>query len=431
MCICAAQFYILSSNLDFNKFIQEKRAEANITGVTEINIQVKRAETNSTGVSEINIQVKLAEPNSTEVSEIKNHVGYWRHFSYSIPSVYDAFSRHSVLYVIFQSKNGHCGRCVRHHDSIWLDFNGIGKEITWYCELGSMQITTQVSYDPHGHCFVVQCPIPLHAPNIVNITARAFQEESLVYTGVGYDKLDDNENQLELAACTMVNPAITRAQHIIEWVAYHRLHGFKHFKIYSDGNPASLEIALSPYIREGLVEVVDWTWPNQGFHHQQTQMHSCLYRYRSIARWVAFFDMDEFFQPMGHNTILGVLETKGGNWAGVTARMVNFAPNGRDLMTQMSHQRTAGALEAGTRSKCIIRPDQVDNIGVHEITRGGASYIADPVHELRLNHYRSGLDAPTIVVDDSMTKYGPGLLAEMERVKNSLDRDDMGLEVHT
>jgi len=366
----------------------------------------------------------------TDNHKIFNHHDYWRYFSHINPSVYDAFSRHSVLYVIFQSKNGHCSRCIHGQNLILIDFNGIGKEVTWHCEFFTIQTTTQISYDPHGHCFVMQCPIPQDSPNVVNIIGAVSGEQSLVYTGIAYDQLDDSDPPMEIAACTMVNPMSTKIHRILEWVAYHYLHGFKHFKIYSDGNPALLQIALAPYTREGLVEVVDWSWPNQGFHHQQTQMHSCLYRYRSIAHWVAFFDIDEFFQPMENKTILEILETSGSNWAGVTALMVNFAPDERGLLTQTSNQRSAKSLPAGLRSKCIIQPDKVDNMGVHEITKGGASYIADPVHELRLNHYRNGLDVPTTIHDNSMTKYGPALVAELERVKRSISTDDTGLAAH-
>lgn len=356
--------------------------------------------------------------NSSEFDSTNNHLEYWRYFSKINPSVYDAFSRNSVLSVIFQTKKGHCSRCIYRNKLFLLDFNGKKKEVAWHCQFHGVNVLAEVIYDPHGHCFVLKCQLPPDSPDRFNITGDALGEESLVYSNMGYYKLDGNETKLNLAACTMVNPLKTKTQNIKEWVAYHYLQGIKHFRIYSDGNPELLQIALMSYIQEKVVEVINWTWPDQGFHHQQTQMHSCLYRYRSIARWVAFFDIDEFFQAMENLTIIEFLETKSINFAGVTALMVRFLPNESGLLTQLSHKRSLSSLPAGDRSKCIVQPTHVHNMGVHEITNGGASYIADPVHELRLNHYRNELDIPITTVDYSMTKYGPALYVELRRLDN-------------
>ena len=92
-------------------------------------------------------------------------------------------------------------------------------------------------------------------------------------------------------------------QSVLELIAYHKLQAFEHFYIYADENPAPLRrlFALAPYIKDGLVDVIDWEWPTPGFKHQEAQINSCVHRYRGLAKWVGFFHIDEFFQLQTQN----------------------------------------------------------------------------------------------------------------------------------
>lgn len=355
---------------------------------------------------------------------------YWKFFSSADPSLYDAFARDVTLWVVFQSKAGYCSRCVRNGPVMRLDYGGVAKEPSWSCVFGQERVVAKAIVDPHGHVFVITCDIPpSQAAQRVSILAEAEGEVPLVYGDVEYHYTA--KRQLFLAGCTMIRPSLVATQLLLEWLAYHRLQGFEHFMIYTDGDPSPLLKSLRVYVEEGIVDVVDWEWPTYGFQHQQAQMHSCLYHYRGIARWVAFFDMDEYFQPMADNTtVKQVLMSRGETAAGLTAQMVCFDPTyNHGLITQHSQARSSTPLPPGERSKCIVCPEQVATMGVHMITSGGYAAVADPFVELRLNHYRSGLEMATSTTDSSMTKYGPDLEIEMKRIESGPLKRDMSRDI--
>ena len=345
---------------------------------------------------------------------------YWQFISPIHPSLYDAFARDSIFKAVFQSRTDQCSSCRCDGSTMLLDYHGVSKRPVWSCSFNeSHSMRATVFVDPTGHAFVVTCPAPSVAVQKVTITAEVDDEPPLIYKDIEYHLYEPSEPELLLAGCTMIRPSITNMQLLLEWLAYHRLQGFEHFLLYSDGDPIPLRAALSIYMEQDFVDVVDWEWPTHGFHHQQAQMHSCLYRYRGLARWVALFDMDEYFQPMQNVTVAQLLQSKENIIStGLIVRMVLFMPNLDGLITQGSQVRGNTPLAAGERSKSIVRTKQVFAVSVHSITLAtGPFSIADPVTELRLNHYRTGIDLPMASgLDSSMTKYGPALVVEMKHM---------------
>jgi Glycosyltransferase family 92 len=97
-----------------------------------------------------------------------------------------------------------------------------------------------------------------------------------------------------LAACmTYAN----HGRYLREWVEFHRLVGFERFFLYDNGSTDESNEVLAPYVEAGFVEIHDW--PGEGRQHQA--LTDCLARHRDDARWIAFFDVDEFlFNPRGH-----------------------------------------------------------------------------------------------------------------------------------
>ena len=382
---------------------------------------------------------------------------FWRFFGQTDPSVYDAFARGAVLRVVLQTRADRCSRCLISGKDMRLDYSGTAKQPSWHCDFGSGEprVVAELAVDPHGHALVISCAIPpavlarTNSTNIQTVTlaAEADGEVALIYQDVEYCTYLPESHAaapIFLAGCTMLRSRGTsdNADRLLEWLAYHRLQGFGHFLIYSDGDPAPVRGLLQGYISEGVVEVVDWEWPDSGFHHQQAQLQSCLYRNRGAVRWLAFFDMDEFFQPLLTDTLNGtvadVLRRVPGDIGGLMALHFYFIsapvplPGGAGtdstaaevLITQRSLVRSALPLEAGTRSKCIVRPDNVNSMGVHLVTDGGRTVVADPTSELRLNHYKgsSTLELPTN--DSSMNVFGQALLAEVCRLIPSLKRTE-------
>ncbi|KAJ3674822.1 hypothetical protein LUZ60_005438 [Juncus effusus] len=89
-------------------------------------------------------------------------------------------------------------------------------------------------------------------------------------------------------------------QRVREWLAYHvKLFGKKaHFIIYDAGgvHPAVMEV-LQPWIELGFVTLQDVRDQERfdGYYHNQFMVvNDCLHRYKFMAKWMFFFDLDEF-----------------------------------------------------------------------------------------------------------------------------------------
>jgi hypothetical protein len=86
------------------------------------------------------------------------------------------------------------------------------------------------------------------------------------------------------------------ASYLQEWVEFHKLVGIERFYLYDNGSNDNHEEVLAPYVEEGTV--VAHTWP--GVHQRYAALDHCVKTYRDEARWIAFFDVDEFlFSPSG------------------------------------------------------------------------------------------------------------------------------------
>ena len=81
------------------------------------------------------------------------------------------------------------------------------------------------------------------------------------------------------------------------------------------------------------------------------------------GRWVALFDIDEFFQPLSHKTVGAYLEAHRdvSDLAAVQVQMFWFAGCGGDhdgLVTLNCSQRDEQPV-VNARTKCMVRPENV------------------------------------------------------------------------
>ena len=113
------------------------------------------------------------------------------------------------------------------------------------------------------------------------------------------------------------------APYLAEWLEFHRLVGFEKFHLYDNGSTDNHREVLEPYVREGFVEITDWP-----IHPGQIPAYEhCLKRVRHKARWLAFFDIDEFcYSPWGTpvSEVLGEYE----QYAGVAVCIVVYGTSG-------------------------------------------------------------------------------------------------------
>ncbi|KAF7801314.1 galactan beta-1,4-galactosyltransferase GALS3-like [Senna tora] len=105
------------------------------------------------------------------------------------------------------------------------------------------------------------------------------------------------------------------AQRVREWIAYHvKFFGPRsHFVIHDAGgiHPQVLEV-LKPWMELGYVTLQDIRDQERfdGYYHNQFMVvNDCLFRYKFMAKWMFFFDVDEYIYVPPKSTIKSVLES--------------------------------------------------------------------------------------------------------------------------
>lgn len=84
------------------------------------------------------------------------------------------------------------------------------------------------------------------------------------------------------------------ARYLREWVEFHLLQGFDHFRLYDNGSSDDSTAVLSPYVECGVVSLRSWDAPlRDGWSHQIEAYRDCLASSQG-AEWVGFIDTDEF-----------------------------------------------------------------------------------------------------------------------------------------
>ena len=95
------------------------------------------------------------------------------------------------------------------------------------------------------------------------------------------------EPPLYLAACMTYS---NHASYLAEWVEFHLLVGIERFYLYDNGSTDDHREVLAPYIEDGIVVLHEWPGQNRRY----AALDHCVSTYRDEARWIAFFDVDEF-----------------------------------------------------------------------------------------------------------------------------------------
>ena len=378
--------------------------------------------------------------NSKKDSRCKNGLDstsrkyFWAFRRKGRPTLYDAFAKKNHVYIIFSTNREVCDECGLHQK--WASGS-------WSCSFNNVSSThATVISDKHSRTLVVCCDmyeiahLPADQIRTVNVLVKENETGTHYFEKIEYCQYHelaiDTKHHLHtlpshpitLAACTMVKSDLVRFSlpynvSVLEWIAYHKLQGFQHFYIYANEDPTPLRRLLAPYIADGLVEVVDWQWPTHGYQHQDAQINSCMYRYRGLAKWAAFFDIDEFFQPLAPaDTVRTIVERANASIGALrVANMMFFHCEECNLTNEPLQTRkfTFRSLypEWG-RSKMIVRPENVALQLVHTIPNRYDMVPLDPAIELRFNHYKKEVEG--FVQDNSMLCYCAAIEEEMVRV---------------
>ena len=80
-----------------------------------------------------------------------------------------------------------------------------------------------------------------------------------------------------------------------EWIEYHKIVGVEHFYLYNNWSKDNYKQILAPYIKEGLVTLIDWPYERK----QMEAYKNCADNYKDESQWIGFIDLDEFVVPNG------------------------------------------------------------------------------------------------------------------------------------
>lgn len=99
------------------------------------------------------------------------------------------------------------------------------------------------------------------------------------------------------------------APYLKEWIEYHRLIGVEHFYLYNNNSHDHYKEVLAPYIKKGIVELIDWPSPEDKdwTPYQVKAYNHCINISRGVTKWLAVIDLDEFIVLMDRKDLVSFL----------------------------------------------------------------------------------------------------------------------------
>jgi hypothetical protein len=291
----------------------------------------------------------------------------------------------------------------------------------WECKLANgtaVEPVAPVVQDGDKHSLVVHCPFQeIITDEEIGPDGRLLQPIEVVAKRNGRLLLGFKNVHpcietpvpmgLELGACTMVGDMqpLNAAKAAASWTQFMLASGFGFVALYLDptgqANDFAVEVeeALAPELAaKKVVLILFHTTARVAFETQTAEQMHCHWRFRGHTKWLAQLDIDEFLQPLGkYRTLQDVLlryENGKGNVAAlqVQNKYWDHHPVNESHFNPVSHDvskmvwRDARKPMHG-REKLLYRPDLVDYIAVHRVTRGGKMVKPDSETEIRHNHF--------------------------------------------
>ena len=234
----------------------------------------------------------------------------------------------------------------------------------------------------------------------------------------------------ELAICSMFQ---NEAPYLKEWLDYHHhILGVTHFYLYNNGSTDHFEEVLAPYIKEGLVELIEWkSCEKNALYHESVSVPFVAYQIGAFndclkkrafgkVRWVSVQDIDEYIVPIhGASSFKKLLkkastvslkELLKNSFRAPKTKIGSFklhwlvfgTSNLQDLdpkvpLTQQLYLRAQDNHHWHRHTKSIHRPEAVDFCIVHEaLLNKNYKYKELNISEFRIHHYWSGSEKQLI-----------------------------------
>lgn len=163
-------------------------------------------------------------------------------------------------------------------------------------------------------------------------------------------------------------------KYIEEWINFYLLVGVQHFAIYDYGSKDNTPELIQPYIKKGIVDYRYFTpkYISEFKHIERwfevlslTHRLDVLNEYKSVCKWMCFFDIDEFTFPLDENKSLLDILQKYEEFAALHVNWVMFGDSGKekyknDYVINRFNKRASLNQKENEHCKVICRPDHVD-----------------------------------------------------------------------
>lgn len=196
-----------------------------------------------------------------------------------------------------------------------------------------------------------------------------------------------------------------------EWLDFHRSVGVEHFYLYNNCSSDDFQAVLAPYIKEGLVDLIDWPYESKNDPEftllQCNAYNDTLDRVRGIVHWLAIIDLDEFLfstQKQDLREFLKEYQFYGGlcvNWQLYGTSGIAEIPKDKRMIECLIRKAPTDYYR-NHLVKSIVQPERVaDCVNIHSVAYKPPYYQVTEKHtpfsgkttpsvsvtRIRINHY--------------------------------------------
>ena len=169
-----------------------------------------------------------------------------------------------------------------------------------------------------------------------------------------------------------------------EWIEYHRIIGVDKFYLYNNGSTDDTAKILKPYVRAGVVELIDWP----GEAQQLNAYADWLEKYKYDTKWAAIIDLDEYIVPIKHDSIIDVLDAQSPRMSQFIMHWMMFGSSGHNTKPDglIIENYLMRAKKPHYHYKAIVNPRLVYGLHVHKHYPVKRTIYAN-IKDVQINHY--------------------------------------------
>ena len=265
---------------------------------------------------------------------------------------------------------------------------------------GNFTVTNRMAPDNHKHTIVL---VFAFADRCSSRSTRYFihsEKTNFNYTVTPPFLPTFSQRRFYLTACTSIDHS--PVDQVKTWINYHFYQGVEHFTFYLNADVEQWKGLLADYIRHGLVNVVEYTYPrHRVFYEQPSALQSCNRRYRLASDFVLFTDVDEYMIPSNPEwRVVDVLHMYDSLFPDIACFRVyntfhgcgNYTPSmwsKTNNLFEICPKRWSGYIRE-MRWKQFVRPCVTPYAQVHHVSYADSRYM-NPQMDMIMLHFKIGM----------------------------------------